>query len=380
MPRTGLDRLDRSLRGRSPGLRPGAGSGPDLDRQPAVPPLGLRVRILAGGPGAWVFWTGRDLGRDETFFSRFDGAAWSPAAGSTRTSLSPISSWTPPWTRRAGPGSSGPRTTGRTTRSMAPAGTGRAWSERRTLTDDRDSDAFPVPRLSPGPAPSSSGPVHGRPRSRPVLAPAPGGRRSRSSRAGRAIADPGPPSGTAGWSSPGGPEASSSRWPGLRGAQGRRAFLPPPDPNGPRRGPDENGYIAFGDEITFGWIDGGPAPNSDTSRGSRRSSRNFGPSEVVNEGVPGETTVNGLGRMSDVLASECGPLPPPDGGNQRRRLPELSIDATAFNLEQMVLKCLDAGVLPVLATIIPRNDVYWTRRRLPETDRRPQRRTSAGSP
>ena len=41
-------------------------------------------------------------------------------------------------------------------------------------------------------------------------------------------------------------------------------------------------------------------------------------------------------------------------------VPDISIDAQTFNIEQMVLKCVGAGVLPVLATIIPRNDVYWT--------------------
>jgi hypothetical protein len=38
---------------------------------------------------------------------------------------------------------------------------------------------------------------------------------------------------------------------------------------------------------------------------------------------------------------------------------DLSLDASAFNLEQMVLKCVAAGALPVLSTIIPRNDAYW---------------------
>jgi len=41
-------------------------------------------------------------------------------------------------------------------------------------------------------------------------------------------------------------------------------------------------------------------------------------------------------------------------------LPDLSIDAVTYNLEQMVLKCVGAGVLPVMATIIPRNDAFWT--------------------
>ena len=126
-------------------------------------------------------------------------------------------------------------------------------------------------------------------------------------------------------------------------------------------GLDENAYTAFGDENTFGWIDNGPAaalgyvPRLETLLTER-----FGPSVVANEGVPGETTVNGLGRMSDVLARNAGRYLLLMEGANDVVVPDLSLDASAFNLEQMVLKCVGAGVLPVLATIIPRNDAYWT--------------------
>jgi lysophospholipase L1-like esterase len=125
-------------------------------------------------------------------------------------------------------------------------------------------------------------------------------------------------------------------------------------------GRDENRYMAFGDEITYGWIDGGPAvelgyvPRLETLLTER-----FGLSTVTNEGVPGETTVNGLGRMSDVLTSNPGRYLLLMEGTNDVVTPDLSLDASAFNLEQMVLKCVDAGVLPVLSTIIPRNDSYW---------------------
>jgi hypothetical protein len=38
---------------------------------------------------------------------------------------------------------------------------------------------------------------------------------------------------------------------------------------------------------------------------------------------------------------------------------EVSVDATAFNIEQMVRKVLDFHALPILATIIPRKDWRW---------------------
>jgi len=37
----------------------------------------------------------------------------------------------------------------------------------------------------------------------------------------------------------------------------------------------------------------------------------------------------------------------------------ISIDTAAFNLDLMVRKCLDFGVFPAIATIIPRNDWKW---------------------
>jgi lysophospholipase L1-like esterase len=125
-------------------------------------------------------------------------------------------------------------------------------------------------------------------------------------------------------------------------------------------GLNENAYIGFGDSITFGMIDYRDAPELGyIPRLDALLDANFGPSEVINEGWPGEVTEQGLARMSAVIsAHEARFLLLMEGTNDvvfRR----ISMDTTVFNLEEMIKICGEYGVFVVLSTIIPREDHRW---------------------
>jgi lysophospholipase L1-like esterase len=343
---------------------------PVTDRTWRVSPPSLlsasRVKVLAGGPsGAWVFWTGRDLGRDETFFRRFDGSAWSPAARLHPDAASPRIFMDAALDRAGSPWVVWSKYDGEDYEVFGSRLEKTGWVGEEKLTDDPGSDAWPGLAFFGGGVPVVVwANVHGRIsslRARIFAAGAWGppfellaGREEVaeprvSTREGRLVVA---------WRSGGESRSMTLSDDDLRS---RRAPISEArDPGLAEPGRDENAYIAFGDEITFGWIDAGPAaeigyvPRLETLLTGR-----FGLSTVANEGVPGETTVNGLGRMGDVLANNPGRYLLLMEGSNDVVTPGLSLDASAFNLEQMVLKCVEAGVLPVLSTIIPRNDHYW---------------------
>jgi len=336
------------------------------DRSPSLLSAS-RVKILADGTrGAWVFWTGRDRGRDETFFSRFDGSAWSPVgrlggdASSPRILLdAALDQAKQPWVVWSGYDGNDYEVCGSR---WERAG----WSEEEMLTEDAGSDAWPGIVFLRGSFPIVVwANVHGRSsslRARVFAAGAWGPTREIiasedeiaepcvSVRDGQLIVS---------WRSRGAIRSLALSYDELSAKPS-----PAPEPGDTalaEAGRDENAYTAFGDEITFGWIDNSPAAGLGyVPRLEALLTERFGPSVVPNEGVPGETTVNGLGRMSDVLARNAGRYLLLMEGTNDVIVPNLSLDASAFNLEQMVLKCIDAGVLPVLATIIPMNDVYLT--------------------
>lgn len=322
-----------------------------------------RVKVLAGGPsGIWVFWTGRDAGRDETFFRRFDGSAWSPAARLhpdaafpsvfLDAALSPAGRPWVVWSRYDGEDYEvfGSR--------MEEAG----WTGEEKLTDDPGSDAWPglafvgdgLPVVVWGNARGRTSSLRARVFEAGAWGPAiellAGEEQIAepriSTRQGRLVVA---------WRSGGEIRSKIFSHDDLRSWH---APVPEASDTGlaePVR--DENAYIAFGDEITYGWIDSGPAAELGyVPRLAPLLTERFGPSTVVNEGVPGETTVNGLGRMSDVLARNSGRYLLLMEGSNDAVAADLSIDTSAFNIEQMVLKCVAAGVLPVLSSIIPRND------------------------
>ena len=324
------------------------------------------VRVIAGGPeGPWVFWTGRELGRDEIFFSRFDGAGWSPAARFNATSAVPhlfLDAAADPagrlwlvWSAYDGDDYE----------IYWARWNGSAWSGEEKLTDNRDVDAFPSLAFPRGVGPvvvwSRSGRSGGAVHARLMEAGAWGPEVEVVGGAGRVIIDPK----TAvrdgrlviSWQSG---DAVVSKSLAFQELKALGLFVPPPASPGPSEALNENRYVAFGDGITYGVINDQAAPELGyVPRLEALLKENFGPSEVANEGVSGDSTLNGLGRMSDVLALHSARyLLLMEGTNDVVSL-EVSVDATAFNIEQMVRKVLDFRALPVLATIIPRKDWRW---------------------
>ena len=125
---------------------------------------------------------------------------------------------------------------------------------------------------------------------------------------------------------------------------------------------DDDKYIGFGDSITYGTIANVGVPELGyLPRLKFLLEADYGPSEMVNEGWPGEITINGMGRMDDVLAAHRAQYLLLMEGTNDISFNEISMEATAFHLRQMILKCRRAGVFPLLATIIPRNDYRWER-------------------
>ncbi len=122
---------------------------------------------------------------------------------------------------------------------------------------------------------------------------------------------------------------------------------------------NENRYIGFGDSITYGTINHEDAPELGyIPRLDALLDANLAPSEVVNEGLGGEETSAGDLRINTVIALRQGRyILIMEGTNDVTFLRPVA-DSIA-NLRSMLAKCLSYGMLPVLATIIPRRDAKW---------------------
>ena len=113
-------------------------------------------------------------------------------------------------------------------------------------------------------------------------------------------------------------------------------------------------YLAFGDSITFGVGD-----NTDREeigyppRLEELLAQLGAPGEVINAGVPGETTAEGLSRIDSALAGTgADVLLLMEGTNDINA--RVSNSTIRFNLDQIARRALARGVEPVHATIIPR--------------------------
>jgi len=123
---------------------------------------------------------------------------------------------------------------------------------------------------------------------------------------------------------------------------------------------NEDKYIGFGDSITYGYIHYKKAPEKGyLPRLEILLDQNFGDTEVVNEGKPGEITQNGLGRIRSVIRTHLARYLLLMEGTNDVAFKRISVDTIVFNLEQMVKRCIEFGVFPAIATIIPRNDWKW---------------------
>jgi len=112
-------------------------------------------------------------------------------------------------------------------------------------------------------------------------------------------------------------------------------------------------YVAFGDSITAGVGDdpqraetGYPPRLEDLLQGAGRNAT------ILNRGVGGEKTPEGLSRIDQVLDEGGDVLLLMEGSNDISR--NISIETTLFNLGEMARRAVDRGFEVVHATVIPR--------------------------
>jgi lysophospholipase L1-like esterase len=124
---------------------------------------------------------------------------------------------------------------------------------------------------------------------------------------------------------------------------------------------DDTRYVGFGDSITFGYIDFDPYPERGyIPRLDAILDQNFGPQRMINEGFGGEITAEGLSRLDKVFIADRARYTLIMEGTNDVIFNSISIDAAAANIKEMARKCLAKGVLPIIATIIPRRDWVWS--------------------
>ncbi len=109
-------------------------------------------------------------------------------------------------------------------------------------------------------------------------------------------------------------------------------------------------YLAFGDSITFGVGAEGP-PNGYPAELEDLLNQRGITADVINEGLPGETTVDGRNRLGGLLGG-VDVLLLMEGTNDINS--DISPETTAFNLDAMADTAEAQGVEVVHATIIPR--------------------------
>ncbi len=146
-----------------------------------------------------------------------------------------------------------------------------------------------------------------------------------------------------------------------RGEKPGRPGSSPAQPSGPAISTRlETEYIGFGDSITFGYINRQEAPDRGyIPRLDLKLDAAFGPTTVVNSGFPGEYTIEGLARIDSVLAAQRGRyLLLMEGTNDVKHV-DTPIPTSLYNLREICKRCLTAGVIPLLATVIPRRDDIW---------------------
>jgi lysophospholipase L1-like esterase len=111
-------------------------------------------------------------------------------------------------------------------------------------------------------------------------------------------------------------------------------------------------YVAFGDSITFGVGDDparaekGYPPRLEALLQSRGKT-----ADVRNEGLPGETTAEGVTRITAALKPGDNVLLLLEGTND---VGKISVETTQFNLSEIARKAKAAGVTTVHSTLTPR--------------------------
>jgi lysophospholipase L1-like esterase len=322
----------------------------------------LTPKILAGGSrGTWVFWTGRDRGRDEIFGSVFRGSAWenpfrlnkdvryphtSPAAG-LDGSQNPWVVWS--------------AYDGRSYNICVSSWNGEGWTAEEKITDNEASNTSPaiafvsetIPLVIWSRTSGRTSRLCASYKLGPVWSPEIGviSDQAEPIRTPR-IAALGDRLGLA-WESGGQIESLVLSFSALgRGLPS--PALPQDSPPIINPSLDENQYTGFGDSITYAENQGY------LPRLEPMLIQKYGAGKIWNEGEGGETTLEGLVRIDAAIAAhQSRYLLLMEGTNDVIFL-DISMDTASFDLQEMIKKCLRAGLLPLIATIIPRDDWYWS--------------------
>jgi lysophospholipase L1-like esterase len=322
----------------------------------------LTPKLLAGKRrDIWVVWTGRDKEQDEIFVSHFQGRAWSLPQRINKNGRYPhfgpavgMDSDGNPWVAWSA-------FDGRSYQIFCAAWNGVGWSEEERISDGDGADLSPAVAFDSGIYPlvvwsRSSG------RSSALYAKYKQG--SAWSPAYQIIPDQKEPIRSlriAGrgslfgltWESDGRIESLAFAFHDLKAAAIRAAgtmtISPIINPS-----LDENQYTGFGDSITYA-ENVGYIPRLEPLLIAK-----YGSAKIWNEGFGGETTAEGLARMNTAIAAHLSRYLMLMEGTNDVIFDNISMLTAAFNLEEMVKKCLRTGVFPMIATIIPRNDSSWT--------------------
>jgi len=119
---------------------------------------------------------------------------------------------------------------------------------------------------------------------------------------------------------------------------------------------DRDKHIGFGNSITLGTINNEDAPEKGyIPRLEKLIDENIKDSEVINRGVGGEKTAEGLGRISSVISEDqASTIFLMEGTNDVIDF-GISMDTAAFNLKKMVESAVGLGMTVFLASIIPKD-------------------------
>ncbi len=352
-----------------------AGRSWKLDRAPAPSAPAPKLAVDARNR-VWAFWSRRgDAGAQAIHYRVFDGASWSPLRrfdlGTGRSAASPSVAAAPDgsillaWTE-----SEGRRRIVRTARYS-----GSAWSAPIDVPKEwpADVDSSPALALSEAGVPvlvwtrtSGAG-------SFAVSSVFENGAWRIASRAPASVTGPARASVTVSgdrvgiaYSGGSGPSAAVVPLRRLRAA----AVLPRVVPDAPRspfapsaasvRELEENGYVCFGDSITYGTIGGQDAPDVGyVPRLQALLTDAFGRTTCYNAGKPGEVTEKGLARMDATLDADPGRCLLIMEGTNDIVFNEISMDDSADNLRGMIQVARERGAFPAVATNLPRRDWRW---------------------
>jgi len=119
---------------------------------------------------------------------------------------------------------------------------------------------------------------------------------------------------------------------------------------------DYRKFVGFGDSITYGYVNSSPAPELGyIPRLEKLINSELYSGEVINEGIPAETTDQAVERIEEVIKYHKGKYLLFHEGTNDAILLGFSLSTIYFNIEFIIKKSLDYDLLPVVSTLIPRN-------------------------